>query len=96
MLPTNVIQMIFGIALCFFGGTYVASIAAIEAFRQMGWQKVQAEIIVGESTVAKPARVLLAHVRSPVYHSASDLRCAHLHPDLRSLRAARERQGGIC
>lgn len=90
VLPKNVIQMIFGIALCFFGGTYVgaprascngcavcisaatcrhfevgrggspqlpaacsptpdtslvpwcpaASIAAIEAFRQLGWQTV--------------------------------------------------------
>ena len=31
-LPHNVLMMIFGAALCFFGGTYVASIAAIEAF----------------------------------------------------------------
>ena len=34
MAPRTVVQMIFGIALCFFGGTYVASIAAIEAFRR--------------------------------------------------------------
>eukprot|EP00966_Prymnesium_polylepis_P120064 2774659-Prymnesium_polylepis.1 len=33
--PTNIIQMVFGVALCFFGGTFTASIAAIEAFRQM-------------------------------------------------------------
>ena len=39
-LPTNAVQAIFGLALCFFGGTYVASIAAIEAFRQMGFAKV--------------------------------------------------------
>jgi hypothetical protein len=45
-LPYNIIVMIFGIALCFFGGTYVASIAAIEAFRQLGWEKVKEEIIV--------------------------------------------------
>jgi len=46
ILPTNFIQMLFGLALCFFGGTYVASIAAIEAFRQMGWQKVYLEVEV--------------------------------------------------
>jgi len=38
--------MIFGVCLCFFGGTYVASIAAIEAFRQLGWQKVQDELVI--------------------------------------------------
>ena len=45
-LPMNVLTMIFGAALCFFGGTYVASIAAIEAFRQLGWQKVVTEVTV--------------------------------------------------
>ena len=39
-LPHNAVIMIFGACLCFFGGTYVASIAAIEAFRQLGGQKV--------------------------------------------------------
>ena len=46
VLPLTFIQAIFGIALCFFGGTYVASIAAIEAFRQMGWQRVYTELEV--------------------------------------------------
>lgn len=40
VLPWNVIQMIFGIALCFFGGTFLASIAAIEAFRCLGGKQV--------------------------------------------------------
>ena len=44
--PYNVIQMVFGAALCFFGGTYVASIAAIEAFRQMGFARVMADLSV--------------------------------------------------
>jgi len=35
-LPLNALQMIFGFGLCFFGGTYVTSIAAIEAFRTLG------------------------------------------------------------
>jgi len=45
-LPLNILTMIFGVCLCFFGGTYVASIAAIEAFRQLGWQKVQDELVI--------------------------------------------------
>jgi len=45
-LPKNATMAIFGIALCFFGGTYVASIAAIEAFRQMGFVKVMEDIAV--------------------------------------------------
>lgn len=36
MLPMNFIEMIFGAALCFFGGVYFGSIAAIEAFRNFG------------------------------------------------------------
>lgn len=37
-LPLNELQMVLGLLLCFFGGTYVALIAAIEAFRTMGAQ----------------------------------------------------------
>ena len=44
--PKNVLQMAFGAALCFFGGTYVAAIAAIEAWRQMGWQRSWADVMV--------------------------------------------------
>jgi len=36
MLPTNIINMIFGIGLCFFGGVYFTAIAAIEAARNLG------------------------------------------------------------
>lgn len=45
ILPLNVLQLIFGFGLCFFGGTYVTSIAAIEAFRTLGgkslWKNLQ-------------------------------------------------------
>ena len=44
--PTNVLQLVFGAALCFYGGTFVASIAAIEAFRQMGWQRCLEDVHV--------------------------------------------------
>lgn len=44
--PTNVLQVVFGAALCFFGGTFVVSLAAIEAFRLMGWQRVMADVHV--------------------------------------------------
>lgn len=46
MLPMNIVQMVFGAALCFFGGVYFTSIAAIEAFRNFGGQ-----IVVDELTV---------------------------------------------
>tara|TARA_B110001452_G_scaffold245142_1_gene229614 strand:+ start:729 stop:944 length:216 start_codon:yes stop_codon:yes gene_type:complete len=32
-------------ALCFFGGTYVAAIAAVEAWRHMGWQRSYADAV---------------------------------------------------
>jgi hypothetical protein len=35
-LPHNIIMMMSGLVLCFFGGTYFATIAAVEAFRQFG------------------------------------------------------------
>lgn len=44
-LPGNVAEMLFGLALCFFGGAYTASIAAIEAFRLMGWHRMHADIL---------------------------------------------------
>ena len=52
-LPKHALYMVFGVALCFFGGTYVASIAAIEAFRQLGWEKVYAEICIVQAQWAK-------------------------------------------
>lgn len=56
ILPTNIIQMIFGAALCFFGGTYVASIAAIEAVRQMGYEGMVSNLKV----VAQQANLIKA------------------------------------
>ena len=44
--PKNVLQMCFGVALAFFGGTYLVAIAAVEAFRQMGWQRTWADLKV--------------------------------------------------
>jgi hypothetical protein len=44
MLPTNVLKMVFGATLCFFGGTYVAAIAAVEACRTMGGANMMAHI----------------------------------------------------
>ena len=55
-LPTNAIQMVFGAALCFFGGTYVASIAAIEAFRQLGWNKVKEQLLIVQEQVCAWSR----------------------------------------
>lgn len=44
--PKNLVKMLFGLALCFYGGIFCASVAAIEAFRQMGWRTVHAEVSI--------------------------------------------------
>ena len=44
--PLDLIQAASGLGLCFFGGGYCASIAAVEAFRQMGWQRTWADLKV--------------------------------------------------
>lgn len=38
ILPIHLLEMVFGVGLCFFGGVYFASIAAFEAFRNFGGQ----------------------------------------------------------
>lgn len=43
--PKNVLKMLFGVALCFFGGTFVASLAAVAAFQEMGWQQTYADLV---------------------------------------------------
>lgn len=45
-LPLNILQMIFSIALCFYGGHFLMSIAAIEAFRNMGGQNFMEDMKV--------------------------------------------------
>ena len=42
--PKNLVRCIFGVCLTFFGGTYVASLAAIEAFRKMGGERAWADV----------------------------------------------------
>lgn len=39
MCPQTVIKIAYGLALCFFGGTFVVAIAASEAFYAAGWQR---------------------------------------------------------
>jgi hypothetical protein len=46
ILPTNVIKMIFGVTLCFYGGPFLASFAAIEAFRKMGFERTIADLTI--------------------------------------------------
>lgn len=43
--PKKLVTMTFGVVLCFFGGTYVASLAAIEAFINMGGERLWADIV---------------------------------------------------
>jgi hypothetical protein len=37
--------MVVGLCLCFYGGTYVASLAAIEAFRNMGGERLLVDLL---------------------------------------------------
>eukprot|EP00967_Tisochrysis_lutea_P064868 scaffold84154_cov36-Tisochrysis_lutea.AAC.1 len=53
-MPVNTLGMIFGAALCFFGGSYYASVAAIEAFRIFGWKS----LVENLSIVAEQARLV--------------------------------------
>ncbi|KAJ1629255.1 hypothetical protein T492DRAFT_1011988 [Pavlovales sp. CCMP2436] len=44
--PVKVLNLIYGVILCFFGGPFAVSFAAIECFRAMGWQELVAEATV--------------------------------------------------
>ena len=58
-LPTNAMRMVFGAALCLFGGHFFASVAAIEAFRIFGWEQLRhhVSIVVAEAqSVADASR----------------------------------------
>jgi hypothetical protein len=37
-MPTELLEGVYGFALCFFGGTYSTTLACIEAFKLCGWQ----------------------------------------------------------
>jgi len=56
-LPKNVMSMIFGATLCFFGGTFVASLAAVEAARTMGLERMLENlgVVMKEMKVIKEA-----------------------------------------
>jgi len=44
--PKNLLILILGVALCFFGGAYAATFAAVEAFRKMGWERFYDDFLV--------------------------------------------------
>jgi len=43
--PKKLVTMVVGAVLAFFGGTYVASLAAIEAFRTMGGERLWSDLV---------------------------------------------------
>lgn len=43
-LPKNVLQAVFGLALAFFGGTYLVTLAAVEAFCKVGGEVLWDEL----------------------------------------------------
>ena len=46
VLPKNAIKVVFGLALCFFGGPYLMVFAAIEGWRKMGWERAYVDIMI--------------------------------------------------
>jgi hypothetical protein len=40
-VPADYFWMLYGVGLCFFGGVFSATIAAVETFRMHGWNKVK-------------------------------------------------------
>jgi hypothetical protein len=40
-VPENVVPLVVGLALCFFGGIYTLTIAAVQAFRISGWDSAK-------------------------------------------------------
>jgi len=44
-LPWDILQAVIGLGLCFFGGGYCASIAAVEAFALTGWPTTRQALI---------------------------------------------------
>uniref|UniRef100_A0A6T0ADN1 Uncharacterized protein n=1 Tax=Chrysotila carterae TaxID=13221 RepID=A0A6T0ADN1_CHRCT len=57
-LPVDLFTALMGAGLCFCGGAYCASIAAVEAFRQCGWETTKAAIL---DVYAEFQRVKAAH-----------------------------------
>ena len=45
VLPIDLFNACLGLGLCFCGGPYAASIAAVEAFRMTGWEQTRAALI---------------------------------------------------
>jgi len=55
------LQAATGLVLCFFGGTYVALFAAVEAFRKMGFEHLQVELEYVMDQTTKVEAALLEH-----------------------------------
>ena len=56
LLPQNLAKMLIGLALCYFGGTFVMTIAAAEAFRTMGAERAIRDV----SAIADEVNLVLA------------------------------------
>lgn len=45
ILPMDLFEALMGLAICFFGGTYAASITAMEAARVCGWERTKTALL---------------------------------------------------
>lgn len=71
-LPVDLFKALTGLGLCFCGGAYCSSIAAVEAFRMCGWEQTKAALMdVAEGGVAH-ARAIVPRQRSQPSHACLD------------------------
>ena len=58
--PGHTLEMVFGACLCVFGGPFVASLAAIEAFRQIGGRRLLDDLARVRETLDEVSRASMA------------------------------------
>ena len=64
-LPQQAMLMLFGITLAFFGGSYVATLAAVEAFRQIGGATLYKELLYVHNLLDDTLTLTLAPTPTP-------------------------------
>jgi len=55
-LPSNIIQAILGVLMCFFGGAFPVTISAVEAWKLCGWESTKEHLTI----LANEARLIMA------------------------------------
>lgn len=77
--PKKLLTAIFGATLCFFGGTYVATLAAIEAFRTMGGERLWDDL---QYVYSEAKKVNAANVKDEAGTSTAELLEQNRHAEV--------------